>query len=95
MGHKDGIMDKFTVRYRFTRANNLVANFLSRNRASTDALTALIRWKAGADGRGFTKLADEDDYIDIEVTCNASDLDAGPQLDAASDRVGVERNVLT
>lgn len=90
-----GIMNKLTVRYRFTRANNSAAGFLSSNRASTDALTALERWKAGADGRDFTTLADEDDHIDVEVTCNANDVDAGPQLEAASDRVGVERNVLT
>lgn len=42
------IMDKLTVKYRFTRINNSIAGFASSNRASTDALTALLRWKAGA-----------------------------------------------
>lgn len=87
-------MDKITVRYRFTRANNSVAGFISRNRASTDALGALDRWKAGATGRDFAKLADEDGYIDVEVTCNANDTDAGEQLEVESKKLGVERHVL-
>lgn len=41
-------MDKLTVKYRFTRINNSVVGFTSSNQASTDALTALLRWKAGA-----------------------------------------------
>lgn len=88
-------MDKITVKYRFTRIHNSTTAFMSSNRASTDALGALLRWKAGAPGRDFTELADEDDYIDVEVTCNSSDVDAGPQLEAASEQLGVERNVLT
>jgi hypothetical protein len=88
------IMEKITVRYRFTRANNSAGGFLSRNRPSTDALGALQHWIGGAAGRDYTKLAEEDDYIDVEVTCNASDGDAGPQLEAESEKRGVERNVL-
>ncbi len=86
---------KITVKYRFTRAENSVVGFQSSNRASTDALTALHRWKAGATGRDFRKLADEDEYIDVEVSCHANDTHAGVQLEIASDNVGVERNVLT
>jgi hypothetical protein len=88
-------MDKITVGYRFTRANNSAVGFLSRNRASTDALAALQRWIGGAAGRDYTKLAEEDDYIDVEVTCDANDADAGAQLEAESEKRGVERNVLT
>lgn len=89
------MMQKITVKYRFTRAENSVAGFQSSNRASTDALTALLRWKAGATGRDFRNLADEDEYIDVEVSCNANDIDAGVQLEIASEKMGVERNVLT
>ena len=88
-------MDMIKVKYRFTRVNNSVAAFLSSNSTSTDALIALFRWKAGAAGRGFAKLVDEDDYIDVEVTCNPNDKGAGEQLAMESDKVGVERNVLT
>lgn len=88
-------MDKIKVKYRFTRANNSVAAFLSSNRASTDALTALLRWKAGSSGRDFVRLVDEDDYIDVEVTCDPAHKAAGAQLEMESDKVGVERNVLT
>ena len=56
---------------------------------------ALLRWKAGAPGRDFIKLVDEDDYIDVQVTCNASDTDAGRQLEVESEKVGVESNILT
>jgi len=88
-------MDKIKVKYRFTRVNNSVAAFLSSNRASTDALTALLRWKAGSAGRDFVKLVDEDDYIDVELTCDPADKAAGEQLETESDKVGVERNVLS
>lgn len=88
-------MDKIKVKYRFTRANNSVAAYLSSNRASTDALTALLRWKAGSSKRDFVRLVDEDDYIDVEVTCDPADKAAGAQLEMESDKVGVERNVLT
>ena len=40
-------------------------------------------------------LADEDDYIDVEVKCDVNNADAGAQLDAASEKLGVERKVLT
>jgi hypothetical protein len=87
-------MQKLVVRYRFTRANNSAAGFARANRASTDALNALWQWQAGAAGREFTRLADEDDHLDVEVKCNADDADAGIQLEAASEKVGVERQVI-
>jgi hypothetical protein len=82
------------VRYRFARAKNSVVGFARANRASTDALNALLQWQAGAAGREFTRLVDEDDYLDVEVKCNADDVDAGVQLEAASEKVGVEREVI-
>lgn len=86
-------MDKITVRYRFTRANNSVVGFTSSSRASTDALSALYRWRGSAAGRDFATLADENNYIDVEVTCNANDTDAGRQLEVESEKLGVTRSV--
>lgn len=85
-------MDKLTVKYRFTRTNDSVVGFAINNRASTDALNALCQ--VGAAGPEFTRIADEDDYIDVEIKCNADDALAGEQLEAASEKAGVERRVI-
>ena len=56
---------------------------------------AQISAQAGSAGRDFVRLFDEDDYIDVEVTCDPADKAAGAQLEMECDKAGVERNVLT
>ncbi len=80
-----------TARYRFTRASG-VTGFLSANRASTDALNALIVWSTRQPGRSYVKTLDEDDLLEADLTWHESDDAAGPELDGSCHEVGVTRS---
>jgi hypothetical protein len=77
------------ARYSFRRGKGL-SGFFSTHRASTDALNALQVWVESA-GRSYEVLEDEDDELVVDLSFNESDASAGPDLDQASEKYGVER----
>ena len=79
-----------TATYTFVRAAP-VAGFGSRNRASTDALQALIIWRDSRPGRGYEVRVDEDDRLIADLTWDENDSAAGPDLDRQCNRSGVDR----
>lgn len=78
-------------KWTFERDTRSSAGFLSRNRASTDALSALSRWEAQRLGRSHDIERDGDDEIVVSLSCDASDASAGADLDALCLSVGVCR----
>jgi hypothetical protein len=54
--------------------------FLSRNRASTDALNALEGWKAAASGRSYVPVVDADEELVADIVFAESDAEAGPEM---------------
>lgn len=79
------------ARYKFAR-NSTVEGFLSSNRPSTDALSAVSTWKTGASGRSYAVEVDKDDLLVLNLTWSDSDSLAGADLDGACRRYGVERS---
>lgn len=82
------------AKYRFDRPANSALGLGRRNRPSTDALGALHRWAAAYPGRAYTKLLDEDQCLEAEITCDASDTNAGAQLDMLCSEHGVRRQLI-
>lgn len=78
--------------YKFVRNNNSVEGFVSRNRPSTDALNALHIWSNAQPQRSFTVLVDEDEQLLAHLSWSETDTSAGPHLEAACDKSGVERS---
>jgi hypothetical protein len=86
-------MEKIRAKYRFQRPENPIAAWGRRNRASTDAMGALIQWRGDGRRREFVVDVDEDDYLIAELTCESGDESAGAQLDSFCSAHGVERRV--
>lgn len=79
-------------RYKFVRKNNSIEGFVSGNRPSTDALNALHIWSNAQPQRSFTILVDEDEQLLANLSWSETDTSAGPSLEAACDKRGVERS---
>lgn len=80
-----------SARYRFVRDNNNVAGKMSSQRPSTDAINALGTWAHALPGRSFAEVWDDDESVVADLTWNSADQDAGPSLESACIRVGIER----
>lgn len=68
-------------------------DFGRTNRASTDALNALERWKAERPGRDYEVVADGDAQLEARISARRSDTDAGGRLDDFCRGAGVKRLV--
>lgn len=79
-------------RYKFVRKSNSIEGFVSRNRPSTDALKAVNIWSNVQPQRSFTILVDEDEQLLADLSWSEIDTSAGPSLDDACDKFGVERS---
>lgn len=86
-------MSKVTAKYAFDRPANSMLGIGSHNRPSTDALSALHRWKAGQPGRDFAVEVDGDDRLIAEIVCEINDVYAGAHLDAQCLEFGVRRQI--
>lgn len=71
--------------------NSSVVRFLSRNRASTDAVSALAEWRALHTGRSFETVEDTDEFIVAELAVSEDDAQAGPDLQRLGENFGVQR----
>lgn len=70
--------------------NSSVVRFFSRNRASTDALSALAEWRALRTGRSFETLEDTDEFIVATLAVSEDDAQAGPDLQRLGEKFGVQ-----
>jgi hypothetical protein len=82
-------------RYRFTRDGRGVAGFMSPNRPSTDALSALSVWSGAQQGREHVVVIDEDEQLVADLSWREADSSAGPDLDSACLKVGVNRSYVS
>lgn len=88
-------MSKIKGKYRFTRSANSVSGFFSKNRASTDALAALTRWREMGTARDFEVHDDQDHEIVATLTFDKADQGLGAEhLDALCHEYGVERTYI-
>ena len=78
--------------YSFVRSNSSIKGFLSPNRPSTDAISALENWSNNQSQRSYTVLVDEDERLVAELSWNESDASAGSDLEEACRRFGVDRS---
>jgi hypothetical protein len=83
-----------TSTWRFIRDDRSPSGFLSRNRASTDALSALSRWQLLVEKRSFEVTLDEDQALEAALTTTVDDLSAGNQLDFLCGELGIKRGQL-
>lgn len=79
-------------RYKFVRKSNSIEGFASTNRASTDALNVVTIWSNAQPQRSFSILVDEDEQLVADLTWSETDHSAGPNLDGACDKFGIERS---
>ena len=79
-------------RNKFVRKSNSVEGFVSKNRPSTDALNVVNIWSHAQPQRSFTILVDEDEQLLADLTWSETDTSAGPILDDACDKFGIERS---
>ncbi len=78
--------------YRFTRALNSLATFVTTNSASTDALNALEVWQSAAGmTRAYEKLNDNPGELVARLSWQDSDSQSGPDLQVATEKFGVQR----
>lgn len=80
------------ARYSFKRSDN-IAGSMSFNRPSTDAIKALEEWTFKPD-RSYYIREENDDKLVADLTFKDSDEDAGPELDNACEKHGLERTFL-
>lgn len=90
-------MNISTGKYRFVRDAENVSGIFSRNRASTDAMNVLHKWRGMAAGRDFEFDADEveDEELIAILTFEASDQAAGSQIDMLCAQYGVSRQFVS
>jgi len=77
--------------YRLARGNS-IEGFLSSNRPSTDALSAVSVWSNSQSERSHTVRVDEDELLVVELSWSEADASAGSDLDEACRRFGVSRS---
>ena len=82
---------QLSAEYRFNRCNN-ISGILSKNRPSTDALSALQRWTNSKKGRSYKIRTDEDEHLIAQLSWENNDSNAGPNLDDECTKSGVERH---
>lgn len=80
-----------TGHYRFTRDGRNFKGFISSNESSTDALQALSIWSGAQQGRGYIVAIDEDEQLLANLSWTDTDSSAGPDLDSACLKLGVNR----
>lgn len=77
-------------RYRFVRRSNSIEGFVSKNRASTDAIGVLEIWSKDRPQRSYNILIDEDDELVADLTWSETDFSVGTSLENACDELGIE-----
>jgi hypothetical protein len=83
-----------TARYKFVRHTRNAAGLMSNQRPSTNAINALNAWMHAGAGRSFAEILDDHDSLVADLTWSDADVEAGPSLEGACLRVGVERSHL-
>lgn len=81
-----------SVAYRFTRSQR-PRGFLSNQQVGTDAVNALIRWRAGHASRSFVTISEEPTYLAARLSWAAPDDGGGRLLDVSCEDAGVEREL--
>lgn len=78
--------------WKFIRHND-VNGFLSANRPSTDAISALEAWCSNCEtgSRAYEQINISDDYIEAKLTYNDNDHESGNELDKYCFNHGVKR----
>ncbi len=79
-------------RYKFSRSNGSIEGFCSKNTPSTDALNALLAWSSTRSERKYDVTSDNDELLMAKLSWSEGDSSAGPDLDDACGKVGVERS---
>src|SRR5437016_7049250 len=80
-----------TTILRFTRSERGIAGLLSKNRPSTDAVTALSRWVGDGARRAFDVIDDQDDYLVAELRIEkGNEGSAGLHLEALCGQFGLD-----
>lgn len=75
-------------RYKFVRDN--VRGFLSSNRPSKDALSAVSIWSSTQPQRSYDTVVNEDEQLLADISWRESDVSAGQDLDENCRKFGVE-----
>ncbi|TPG21382.1 hypothetical protein [Variovorax guangxiensis] len=85
-----------TAIYRFTRDEHSPMGFLSSQRPSTDAMTAICRWEVAARGRrSYVVLDDQDDFLVAKLTLLKVDIDeAASDFNALCVQLGLKYEVV-
>lgn len=79
------------AKYTFIRKTDHPSGFLSANRPSTDAVSALSHWSGESDGRSYEEIADDDMALIARLYWHEQDVRAGTDLNALCDQFGVRR----
>ncbi|NMG31272.1 hypothetical protein [Aromatoleum evansii] len=79
-------------RYKFSRSSRSVEGFFSKNTSSTDALNALLVWSSNRSERMYDVITDNDALLFAKLSWSEGDSKAGPDLDDACAKFGVERS---
>jgi|CXWL01.1.fsa_nt_gi hypothetical protein len=77
-------------RYRFVRRSNSIEGFVSKRRASTDAIEIVENWSKKESQRSYNILIDEDDELVADLTWSETDFSVGTSLESACDELGIE-----
>lgn len=86
---------KLKSKWTFARATG-PSGFLRSQRVSTDALNALMAWRAGRQGRSFSVIdgAESPDHLSAILTVDDVDAAAGDDLTRQCYANGVDRQCL-
>ena len=89
-------MSYLMSKYRFVRQVESISGFLRQDRASTDAMNVLGKWRAMEKGRAFEleNREDEDGQLVAVLRFHNSDEVAGFHLDALCEQYGIGREVV-
>lgn len=83
-----------SAKYKFERDNG-PSGFLRTERASTDALSALSKWKVGHEGRDYEESKDEEELLVATLSWSEVDESVGRDLDTACQKYGVSRTYIS
>lgn len=83
-----------SAKYIFSRSRN-PAGFLSSQKVGTDALNALVRWRAGHAGRNYHVITEDDTCLRADLEWDVTDDGAGVSLSRSCDSFGVEREFIS
>lgn len=83
-----------SARFKFVRAPGM-EGFLSGNRASTDAINALIEWSDAVVSRSYDEVPPgEDETLVADLAWSEADHAAGENLDDCCRKFGVTRSYI-